>query len=145
MPTYLWQGKFHNSNSRNQFIRNMTFMKIVQFFWYTVLQGTMMQFSHLFDAPLLTPLASILVGNYLFQGRFKSHFCYCLLQNMAIRVVEFSNGGYKIRKIFAKGSTNPTSPPFENSTTRIAIANSTLIGNLSLFLPKLPTQLRLHP
>ena len=81
MPTYLWQGKFHNSNSRNQFIRNMTFMKIVQFFWYTVLQGTMMQFSHLFDAPLLTPLASILVGNYLFQGRFKSHFCYYLLQN----------------------------------------------------------------
>ena len=70
-----------NSNSRNHLIRNMTFMKIVQFFWYTVLQGTMMQFSHLFDAPLLTPLASILVGNYLFQGRFKSHFCYCLLQN----------------------------------------------------------------
>ena len=100
MPTYLWQGKFHNSNSINHFIRNMTFMKIVQFFWYTVLQGTMMQFSHLFDAPLLTPLASILVGNYLFQGRFKSHFCYCLLQNMAIRVVEFSNGGYKIKKGF---------------------------------------------
>ena len=27
------------------------------------------------------------------------------LQGMAIRVVEFSNGGYKIRKIFAKEST----------------------------------------
>jgi len=26
---------------------------------------------------------------------------------MAIRVVEFSNWGYKIRKIFAKGSTYP--------------------------------------
>jgi len=26
---------------------------------------------------------------------------------MAIRVVEFSNGGYKIRKIFAKESTYP--------------------------------------
>ena len=26
---------------------------------------------------------------------------------MAIRVVEFSNGRYKIRKIFAKESTNP--------------------------------------
>jgi hypothetical protein len=69
------------NNSRDYLISNMTFMKIVQSFWYTVLQGTMMQFSHLFDAPLLTPLASILVGNYLFQGRFKSHFCYCLLQN----------------------------------------------------------------
>ena len=28
-----------------------------------------------------------------------------LLLSMAIRVVEFSNGGYKIRKIFAKEST----------------------------------------
>jgi hypothetical protein len=26
---------------------------------------------------------------------------------MAIQVVEFSNGGYKIRKIFAKESTHP--------------------------------------
>jgi hypothetical protein len=29
-----------------------------------------------------------------------------LLPDMAIRVVEFSNGGYKIKKIFAQESTN---------------------------------------
>ena len=38
------------------------------------------------------------------------------MTSMAIRVVEFSNGGYKILY-----------PPFENSTTRIAIMTSAQI------------------
>jgi hypothetical protein len=29
-----------------------------------------------------------------------------MMKNMAIRVVEFSNRGYKIRKVFASESTN---------------------------------------
>ena len=50
------------------------------------------------------------------------------IYNMAIWVVEFSNGGYKIRKIFAFGYVDSyanifliLNPPLENSTTRTVV------------------------
>ena len=53
-------------------------------------------------------------GHYFRQPLLESHALQCvkkpferMMLVMEIRVVEFSNGGYKIRKIFAEESTYP--------------------------------------
>ena len=84
-------------------------------FWSTLAQRWLSSsnlWRHIFGSGLYLPLYTTLhcgkkIGDVQITRSILSGNWFMSVASMAIRVVEFSSGGYKIRKIFAKKSTYP--------------------------------------